>query len=453
MAKLIGNNQVQLNDGTIKSVKQGEWYDAQHYFNGTLGAAGVVNDPNAVGYGNKVSNEVISQTNPANVSYIDSQIKADQLKAPVSGISYTSSNPQDNFVSGLTEQVNVARTALESTLSTQKTEVDTKLASLRQKEQDTLAKVQELSTPFREELEKTQREKLHIDENFEANQTLVNELDQLLTEGNNLIKQQQEVTGLASVRNPRIQKTMDDVAARAGVIQAVMSARNGQIAQAETLIDRTVNAITADRNDQISYYETILNLNNRDIVSLDTDSKKNAEEQLNLKKSDLASAQATADYVKQLLLNPTTAGLMGEAGVKLNDSIEQINTKLSQAVYSKEVKDLVNGMAKEGNSAVLDPNTVPAGQLITVTDSRGQKYYFKKAASSSTDTAAYDFLTKNFNVSPTDISPTTANTDLNSIINSVVAPNVSPKSGIGSILYDTLGRKWQYQSSGWVLIG
>ena len=350
---------------------EGAWYSGRRYLNGQLLAPGEY-EPGKV-----TSNEVIAQTNPDNVAYVQSErVKANELQVPTQ-ISLSSSTAQNDYITGLMSQVDQARSAVEDFLSRQQSEVDAKLEVLKTKEQDTLGKIGTLVNPFREDIENTERERLQINKNFEENQVLIDELDSLLSEGNDLIRQQQEVTGLAAVRNPRIQKAMDDVAARAGVIQAVINARNGQIAVAENLIDRTINAIVGDRADQISYYQTILDLNRQDIISLDSQSQKIAEEQLGLKKMDLERTQASADYIKQLLIDPATAGLMGEAGVKLTDSVETINAKLTQTTYAREVKDMSNEMVLNGAQAVINPASVPKDELRVLTDSRGVKHYYQ----------------------------------------------------------------------------
>jgi len=304
------------------------------------------------------------------------RIQANQIQAPVN-MSLPSSSSQGEYVNGLNDEVERARKALEGELSTQQSNIQAKSDVLREKEQQTLGEIKTLTSPFREELENVERERLHINKNFEDNQKLVDELDQLLTEGNDLIRQQQEVTGLAAVRNPRIQKAMDDVTARAGVIQAVMNARNGQIAVAENMIDRSINAITADRRDQISYYETVLQLDRQDIIRLDDASRSLAEEQLNLKKMDLSNAQKTVDYVKQLMLDPNTASILAEGGVKLTDSVEQINTKVANVTYAREVNQMSNEMVANGAEALISTKGVPKDELKVLTDSRGQKHFYR----------------------------------------------------------------------------
>ncbi len=361
---------------------EGAWYHGQRYLGGRLLAPGE-HQP-----GQRVSTEVIAQTDPRNVAFIESRIAAQDLTTspPISLPSQTSAT--SGIVNGLQATVDTARTNLESTLGVEKEIIDERMKILREKETAAVEEIGTLTQPFREELETTERERLHITENFEANQKLVNELDTLLTQGNELIAQQKDVTGLAAIRNPRVQKTMEDVAARTGVIEAVINARNGQIGIAEGLIDRTVDAITKDRSDRIDYYETILNLNNRDIVSLDKDAKNVAEEQLNLLKTDLKRAEATQDFVKQLMIDPATAQLMGEAGVTLNDSIESINAKMANAQYAREVVNLSNEMVAEGAEKIVDTTGIPQSEVRVMTDTRGQKHIFRVREKAKVGTAS-----------------------------------------------------------------
>lgn len=384
MASVLANGQIKNNDGSIVSGQNGGWYDGQQLWNGSLGAAGVGNNPNQSDiYGKSVPNATVAQTNPSNVAYIQN-LKASDLQPPIAlGLPSTTTSPLMN-TSGIQQTADAARNTLDTTLATQKATVDQQLLDAKTKQQDVLTNdVQPLTTPFRQNLEETQREALSVNANFQANQALIDELDSLLTQGNDLIKQQESVTGLSAIRNPRVQKTMSDIQARAGVIQAVMSARNSQISTAFTMIDRTSSAITQDRNDQLSYYQTVLDLNSKDILSLDSQSQGLAKQQIQLLQDDNTRAQATVDYVKQLMINPDTASLMGQAGVTLNDSVDQINGKLQMAQYANEVKDMANQAAQNGYSIVVDPSKVPANQLVTLTDSQGKKYYYQKTVSST----------------------------------------------------------------------
>lgn len=288
---------------------------------------------------------------------------------------------------GISSQVDKYRSRLESQINSQLGDVNKRLESARGVEKNALSSIKDLSTPFRADLEKSERERLYINKNFGENQKLVDELDQLLTEGNDLIKQQQGITGLAAVRNPRIQQTMNDVAARAGVIEAVINARNGQIAVAEGLIDRSVGAIEADREQEISYYSAVIDLNNRDIITLEKDKKDLINSKLALAEQDLTQAREAANYVKELLINPDTAALMGEAGVSLNDSVESINAKLKVAQHNRDIREVANEVSLNGGVAVVDPSGIPADQLFTYKAPNGQTYYYKlpKKVSTSGD--------------------------------------------------------------------
>lgn len=69
-----GANKIKLNNGQVVVANKGGWYDGQQYWGGTLSAPGVINAlSDQIGAGQRVSNEVIAQTNPANVSYVASQ--------------------------------------------------------------------------------------------------------------------------------------------------------------------------------------------------------------------------------------------------------------------------------------------------------------------------------------------------------------------------------------------
>jgi len=281
--------------------QQGGWYSGRQWWGGTLSDPGVIHpQSNQQGAGQAVSKEVVQQTAPENWGYIEQQrqISASQIQSPVN-----ISLPTQTQTS-LTAELETARKALEQNLAGQQTQTQEQLTAARAKEQATLEEAEPLTRPFREDLEKAERERLGTEEVLAQQKELLNELDQLLTEGNELIKQQQQVTGLAAIRNPRIQQTMEDVAARAGVINAVVALQNTYLANAYQSIDRSINNINQDRQDRLNYYNTVLELANRDIIELTSESRRIAQEQTNLLKFDLENAQKTVDMVKTLMLDP-----------------------------------------------------------------------------------------------------------------------------------------------------
>lgn len=274
---------------------------------------------------------------------------------------------QESALGSVAGDVDKYRTIIDTTLTNEKTRVEKEIADLKTEEKSILDKQEQLTQPFREKLENKERERLYINKNFEDNQKLIDELDGLLTEGNELIKISKGRAVANTVLNQSVNKTMADVQARAGVIQAVMSARSGQIAEAERLIDRSVNAITADRQDQIAYYDTLLNLNNQGLVSLNAESKQIATEQRNLAYSDLEGAQKTANFIKSLMVSPDTAKFMSDSGVTLNDNLDTIKEKMGKEATrvelineAKAVADVAiqSGYANQTELATLNDMTV-----------------------------------------------------------------------------------------------
>jgi hypothetical protein len=293
---------------------------------------------------------------------------------------------QQQHVASVAEETKNARAALEADYDKRKTEADAKLEALKAEEQGYLDKAEELSQPFRESLENAERERLHINENFEANQRLVSELESLTAEANSRLTGELNRFAPKDTIAAGYNRTLSDIIARRDLIQSIMSARNGQINKAYTLIDRSVAAISADRQDNLNYYDALLNLNKSGQLKLDEESKSIAEEKTALLKGDLDRLTETADTIKQAMLDPDTAQAYADAGVSLLDSPAEINEKLAQYGYAKEVRDLANEMAASGYGTVVPGVAVPYGsQVVTVKDSKGveRQYYSKPPATGS----------------------------------------------------------------------
>lgn len=312
----------------------------------------------------------------------------------------TSVESNSSLITSLSTQLDQANTALQTAYQTQidkinadKTAIQAKIDAITAKEESTLGDVKELTKPFRDELEETERERLYINENFEANQTLTNELDGLLTEGNSLISQLKGVTGLASIRNPRVNEAIDAVNARAGVISAVMTARNNQINQAYTMIDRTTAAITADKNDQLAYYNAILSFydsakttEGTKLISLNNDEKTYINAKIANLESTVSNIEKTSEAIKAALINPTTALLYAKAGITLNDSIEEINSKLAKQTYASEVINTANTMSLNGYTQHAAGASIPFGyESTTIYDSQGVGTTWIKEISKDSD--------------------------------------------------------------------
>ena len=68
---IVQGNQVKLDSGQVVTPKEGEWLDGQQYIGGSLSAPGQIHAQSGqVGAGQQVSAEVVAQTDPANVAYL-----------------------------------------------------------------------------------------------------------------------------------------------------------------------------------------------------------------------------------------------------------------------------------------------------------------------------------------------------------------------------------------------
>jgi len=302
----------------------------------------------------------------------------------------------DQFIQGAASVLDSARKNLENTYNQQiknlkagQKQSQKRIDELTVKQEGIITgEVQEILKPFRENLEKTERERLKIEENYLANQKSTQELETLLTQAQQEIKVAEEITGLSAIRTPRIVKIKEDAIARIGIVEAVMAARNNQITVAENLIDRSTSAIEADKKDQLNYYQTLLNFyegtkdeEGKRLIILKANEKEFLDKQIGLLESDLSRIQENTDYLKGLMLDPDTADLIEQSGVTLIDSVETINQKMSKQIYRLELVDLDNEMIIAGYKPITTDIMLQGktqDQLITINDSRGNPRIYLK---------------------------------------------------------------------------
>ena len=288
----------------------------------------------------------------------------------------------EQFMGSITGQVERQRAELDTRLATRRDEIRTEESELRQERDRLMSEVGTLTQPFREELERKERERFQVEQNFDANQRLIGELETLLTEGNNLIRMQQGLPVNQRVVNARMNNAMRDVQARAGVLEAVYNARNNQIQQGLQFIDRTRDAIVADRQDSLMYYETLLKFNQEGLLNLRQEDRELAQEELNLVKRDLDRAEQTADYIKSLMIDPNTAQFMADAGVTMTDSVEEINLKMRNQTAVIQREGLINELASNGFEQVPAGTT---GAGVTTFYVNGEPVTFRVIKGSMTD--------------------------------------------------------------------
>ena len=302
----------------------------------------------------------------------------------------TYQNTANTYYSSLSQQVTSAQQALEAERNTQlqkiqadKTAAQTELDSIRTQQQGAIDAIGTASMEEKQMiLDRLKIEEARFDQNYNAVQGLTTQLMDLMTEGNNLIAMISGKTGLQNIRNPRINQAIQGVTAATGVIQAGISAYNGQMSQAQSQLINATNVITSAYTDQLEYYKTLVNF--YESKAGDTSAKlttltKNERDFLDAKiielENNVQRAQANSDYIQKLMISPETALFMAQAGITLNDSPEQVNYKLAEQSKRQQIIDTTNEYVKDGYTSVPFPQPGQTG-LVTISVG-GQTLSFK----------------------------------------------------------------------------
>jgi hypothetical protein len=259
-------------------------------------------------------------------------------------------------------------------------------AEFRSQADTTLKKAEPLTSPFREGIEKSERERLKVEENFFANQSLTNELDKLLSESIEMTRklQTQRVPGLAGLQqSERMVKAQQNVQGRIAVIEAVMAARNNQIGVAQGFIDRTLNNIQADRQDRLSYlnnlfnwYETQRTEEGKKIFNLTQEQKGIINSQIGLLENDLAQAERSAQLIKDIMLEDPK--MASESGISLSDTETEIAGKIAKWQYNTEVREIKNTAEEKGLKSLTPDEAArySSDRVFTQIDSKGVERQF-----------------------------------------------------------------------------
>jgi hypothetical protein len=314
-----------------------------------------------------------------------------------------------NFVGGIQQNLETTRKAFEDSvkaerdnLDKQRKQYETQIADFNTKEQNTIQNdVQPLLQPFRQDLEKNERERLKVEENYFENQKIVNEIQTLANGLQQDIATVQDVAAPAAIQEGKIGKIKEDSLARIGVLQAVVSMRNGQISTALNFIDRSSEAIVADRQDRLNYFNTLLNFyegqkddTGKKLLDVEAKDLGYVKTQIGLLENDLNTAQSSFNNIKNMMLDPAKADILARSGVKLTDTPNQVAQKISTYNYTQEKQDLQNQMALKGYS-LLPFSEQTAGKdpssLLRVVDSKGNEMVFYNP--SATSTTGFNFGT------------------------------------------------------------
>lgn len=280
-----------------------------------------------------------------------------------------------------TDQINQARADLEAARSAQQEAIEGFGAQAAEQKQLILDRLNEETARF--------------DENYAKVQGLANNLQTLLTEGNAMISQQKNATGLSAIRQPRIEQTISDVAAAAGVIEATISVYNGQMNQAQSQLTNATNVIQAAYSDQLDYYSALANMyesksgdSQQMLMTLTSEEKDFLKAKIATLENDRNMVIENAQRIQEAMTDPDTALAYAQAGVTLKDTPEQISVKLAQYAYTKENADTSKDMAMKGYTYLIPGQSAPAGsEVVSTTDAKGvTKSWYKKAEPVELDT-------------------------------------------------------------------
>ncbi len=308
----------------------------------------------------------------------------------------TAPKTQEDFTRGLQAGLEASRKQMEAMYQSQIDQLNKQIEENKKqqeeylsKQEDVMAKAEPLTSPFRAKIEEDERKRLKIEENYFANQSLTDELESLLTEINVGQRRDQELVRTGAISSSMANKRREDAIARVGIIESVMSARNNQIGTALNFIDRTTSAIQADRQDRLNYLNSVFNFYEglrgeagAKVSELEQEQQNYIKAQIGMAENELAELEATSQKIKELMVSPKTAQMVYDSGIKLTDTVEVINEKMTEWGYKQEVIQMDRDMSADGYQLMPEGTyaSKPQNELIVVKDSRGKERVYWKPA-------------------------------------------------------------------------
>jgi hypothetical protein len=286
------------------------------------------------------------------------------------------------YQEGLQGSVEQAQTTLEETLARQRDDALTRADEAYKRQQDVLtqsdprqrATYSQEQGIIQQQLNFAQHAAETLQKDFDSRRRIVNELETLLNEGNSLIQQQQGLPVAQRVVQQRAAQAMQTVAGRAGVLEAVIAGLDGNIALSHNAIDRASNAVRSQWQDLVAYNNALLQLEQNHAINIEEAHKTYATETLNMAKTKLEGLEDTMQIIKDAMIDPATARTFAEAGITLNDSVEDIQQKLAAQTQREEIRNVSNELALEGYTRVMFPNDTAGLVAIQVGD---QTLYYR----------------------------------------------------------------------------
>jgi len=274
----------------------------------------------------------------------------------------TAQNVAESFQGGLQASTAAARTNLDATLKTERDAALKRQDDLNKKQErlvqdsnpENRATFQQEQRVVQNQMDAAETASASLEEDFNKRRSVVNELETVLTQGNQLIEQARGAP-ISRYRNAGVAEAMQNVQARAGVLNAVISGLDGNFNAAHSIINNTRTAVAAQWTDQLNYNKTYMDLVSSGQLAKNKINDDYASTQITLAESKLSQLEATAETINNLMIDPESAQFMADAGITLNDSVEEINAKMSEQTKVQERQDVMNELKKEGYEYVPFP--------------------------------------------------------------------------------------------------
>jgi hypothetical protein len=301
----------------------------------------------------------------------------------------TLTNPYESYYKSLEQQSINLQTQLDSmkneqlqTIQENKRQAEEDLLSLREAQGDIITEQGETAiTERNQKLEEVNKEIVRFDEAYKLKQGFVSQLQELMTQGNALITSQKSTTGLSAIRNPRVNETITNLTAQAGIIESAISAMDNNMTQAQNQLSTVVKAITDSYAEQLDYYKTLNDFyesqatdTNEKLINLTKQEQDFIDYTITTLQSKIDTVEENAKTMRELFMNPESAIQLAKAGINLLTPQNEWADKLLKSSQQDEIIETNKEMIKQDYTPVPFP-TSTAGLIAVQTG--GKTLYFK----------------------------------------------------------------------------
>jgi len=220
----------------------------------------------------------------------------------------------------------------------------------KQRETDVTGRYEEISQPFRKQMEDAGNEEFQLKEKYQKYSTLAQSLTTYADMAYNDLVAEQNRPGLLSVSQGRQANIKEDYYSKIALTQAAMAGLSDDIAMGRTFIDRGINAVQADRNDELSYLNFVNDLINdktadakNELLTATQEEKDAIQNRINIIASEFERVETEKDKVKDYLLDNSEIAI--KAGVSLADSYDEMVQKVSDYVAKHPEETKTTGSA------------------------------------------------------------------------------------------------------------